>query len=87
MAFFDCDGFLTGRRGELEARIDGAYGRVLAPARQINHDCHKLIFGADVRNHDPQALLVATGSTKRVATAVGEGAAVVAQIHTVLGAE
>ncbi len=30
---------------------------------------------------------VRAGSTKRVAAAVGEGAAVVAQIHSVLGAE
>jgi thioredoxin reductase (NADPH) len=29
---------------------------------------------------------VRSGSTKRVASAVGEGAAVVAQIHAVLGA-
>ena len=57
---FDCDGFLTARRDELEAHINQAYGPLLLAARAINRDCHSLIFGADVRNRDPQALLVAT---------------------------
>jgi hypothetical protein len=57
---FDSDGFLTEKRGQLEASIDGAYGDLLARARQINRDCHELLFAADVRNRDTSAMLIAT---------------------------
>jgi hypothetical protein len=61
MAFeFDSDGFLTDRSDELEASIDEVFGSLLAPARQINRDCHELIFSADVRKPDKQGQLVAT---------------------------
>ncbi len=57
---FDSDGFLTDRRGTLEAGINRAHGCLLARARQINRDCHELLFGADIRNRDVQGVLVAT---------------------------
>jgi hypothetical protein len=57
---FDSDGFLTDRRGALEAGINRAHGGLLALARQINHDCHELLFAADIRNRDLQGVLVAT---------------------------
>lgn len=57
---FDSDGFLTHRRGTLEAGIDGAHGCLFARARQINRDCHQLLFAADIRNRDLEGVLVAT---------------------------
>lgn len=56
---FDSDGFLTDRRGELEASVDRTYGEFLALARQLNRDCHDLLFDADIRNRDVQHPLVA----------------------------
>lgn len=57
---FDSDGFLTDRRGTLEAGINRAHGGLLARARQINRDCHELLFATDIRNRDVQGVLVAT---------------------------
>ncbi len=56
---FDDDGFLTERRGRLEACIRGAREHLFARAHQINRDCHKLVFSADVHNEDPREMLVA----------------------------
>jgi len=56
---FDSEGFLTDRRGALEAEIDGAHRELFARARQINRDCHDLLFAADIRNRDVQHLLIA----------------------------
>jgi len=56
---FDSDGFLTDRRGVLEADINKVHGALFARARQINRDCHKLLFAADIRNRDVQHLLIA----------------------------
>lgn len=57
---FDSDGFLTDRSGELEAGIFAAHHDLFAGARQINHDCHDLLFSADIRNRDILAIIVAT---------------------------
>lgn len=61
MAFkFDSDGFLTDRSNQLEADIYESYENLFAGARQINHDCHDLLFSADIHNHDHHAVIVAT---------------------------
>lgn len=57
---FDSDGFLTDRSGTLETGIKRAHDGLFARARKINRDCHELLFATDVRNRDPQAILVAT---------------------------
>src|SRR5690349_4902197 len=57
---FDSDGFLTDRSNELEAGVHASYGSLFAGVRQINHDCHALLFSADVRNRDCQAIIIAT---------------------------
>jgi Family of unknown function (DUF5677) len=56
---FDADGFLTDRRGALEAATDKLHGALFARARQINRDCHELLSTADIRNRDVQQLLIA----------------------------
>jgi hypothetical protein len=56
---FDSEGFLTDRRSALEAGIESGYRELFARARQINHDCHELLFNADIRNRNRQHLLVA----------------------------
>jgi hypothetical protein len=56
---FDSDGFLTDRRRELEAGIERSHRDLFSRARQINHDCHELLFAADIRNRDARHLLVA----------------------------
>lgn len=61
MAFeFDGDGFLSARSGELEGDIYAAYHDLFKRARRINRDCHELLFSADIRNRDGQAIIVAT---------------------------
>ncbi|WP_378074786.1 DUF5677 domain-containing protein [Chelativorans intermedius] len=57
---FDSDGFLTHRSSELEGEINTAHHRLFACARHINHDCHELLFSADIRNRDIRAIIVAT---------------------------
>jgi hypothetical protein len=57
---FDSDGFLTDRRGTLESAINRAYDRFLKRARQVNRDCHELIFAAAIHNRDPKDMLCAT---------------------------
>ncbi|MGO7022724.1 DUF5677 domain-containing protein [Rhizobium johnstonii] len=57
---FDADGFLTKRCNDLEETIRAAYGQLFGGARNINHDCHDLLFSADIRNRDDQAVIVAT---------------------------
>lgn len=57
---FDLDGFLTDRVSELEAYIDASNSSLLARAGQINRDCHELLFSAEVRNRDGQAIITAT---------------------------
>lgn len=57
---FDEDGFLTARRHALESGIRAAHDRLFARSHQINRDCHELLFAADIRNRDVQAMLVAT---------------------------
>jgi hypothetical protein len=61
---FDSDGFLVDRRGTLESAIDGAHELLLQRARQINRDCHELLFAADIHNRDPEELLCATLFTR-----------------------
>lgn len=56
---FDNDGFLTNRRSALEAGIERGHSDLFARARQINRDCHELLFAADIRNREVQHLLVA----------------------------
>lgn len=56
---FDNDGFLTGRRAQLEAGIREPRERLFARAHEINRDCHRLVFSADVHNRDPREMLVA----------------------------
>jgi hypothetical protein len=56
---FDSDGFLTNRSGELEAAVFASYKGLLEGARQINHECHELLFSADIRNRDGQAIITA----------------------------
>ena len=56
---FDEDGFLTERRGRLEVSIRGAREPLFARAHQINRDCHRMVFSADVHNQDPREMLVA----------------------------
>lgn len=61
MAFeFDHDGFLSEHGGELEGDISVAYRHLFVGARRINRDCHELLFSADIRNRDGQAVIVAT---------------------------
>ncbi|NKK60713.1 hypothetical protein GFM44_33315 [Rhizobium leguminosarum bv. viciae] len=61
MAFeFDNDGFLSERSSELEDDIYATYHDLFEGARRINHDCHALLFAADIRNRDRQAIIVAT---------------------------
>jgi hypothetical protein len=57
---FDSDGFLTDRRRILESAISSAHDRLLKRARQINRDCHELIFAAPIHNRDPKEMLCAT---------------------------
>jgi hypothetical protein len=57
---FDGDGFLSARSGELEGDIYAAYRDLFEAARRINRDCHELLFSADIRNRDGQAVIVAT---------------------------
>jgi hypothetical protein len=57
---FDADGFLTERRSALESGIRRAHGCLLARARQINRDCHELLFAAEINKRDPKELLCAT---------------------------
>ncbi|UUP20059.1 DUF5677 domain-containing protein [Nitratireductor thuwali] len=57
---FDSDGFLTHRSGELEAEINAAHHQLFTCACQINHDCHELLFSADIRNRDIRSIIVAT---------------------------
>jgi hypothetical protein len=57
---FDADGFLTDRRSVLESVIHRVHGRLLGRARQINRDCHELLYMADIHNHDPKEVLCAT---------------------------
>ncbi len=56
---FDEDGFLTQRRDRLEASIRGAREPLFARAHQINRDCHRLVFSANVHSQDPREMLVA----------------------------
>jgi uncharacterized protein DUF5677 len=57
---FDSDGFLTDRRGTLEAAINGTHDRLLKRARQINRDSHDLIFTVAIHKSDPKEILCAT---------------------------
>ncbi|MCM2395213.1 DUF5677 domain-containing protein [Rhizobium sp. S95] len=57
---FDADGFLTKRSSDLEDGIRAAYCPLFAGARNINRDCHDLLFSATVRNHDHRAVIIAT---------------------------
>jgi hypothetical protein len=57
---FDSDGFLTDRRRILESAINGAHDRLFKRARQINRDCHELLFAAAIHNRDPKDMLCAT---------------------------
>lgn len=56
---FDEDGFLTPRRDRLEAGIRASREPIFSRAHQINRDCHRLVFSADVHNQDPREMLVA----------------------------
>jgi hypothetical protein len=51
---FDADGFLTDRRSVLEAVIHRVHGCLLGRAKQINRDCHELLYAADIHTHDPK---------------------------------
>lgn len=57
---FDVDGFLTERSSELEESIRAAHRDLFARARNINRDCHELLFSANIRNHDGRAVIIAT---------------------------
>lgn len=57
---FDSDGFLTPRSSQLEEEIEAAHHHLFARARLINHDCHDLLFSADIRNRDIRAIIVST---------------------------
>ncbi len=61
---FDADGFLTDRRCTLELNIGRAHGRFFTRARQINRDCHELLFAAPIHNRDLQEILSATLFTR-----------------------
>jgi Family of unknown function (DUF5677) len=61
---FDADGFLTDRRCTLESNIGRAHGRFFTRARQINRDCHELLFAAPIHNRDSQEILSATLFTR-----------------------
>jgi hypothetical protein len=56
---FDSDGFLTNRSNELEAGVYASHTDLFEGARQINHECHELLFSADIRNRDVQAIITA----------------------------
>lgn len=56
----DSDGFLTTRSDELEAEIYALHHDLFTGARQINHDCHELLFSSSIRNRDVHAIIVAT---------------------------
>ena len=56
---FDTNGFLTNRRCALEAGINKAHAALFERTRQINRDCHELLYAADIRSRDVQHLLVA----------------------------
>ncbi|RWD31322.1 MAG: hypothetical protein EOS22_04680 [Mesorhizobium sp.] len=53
------DGFLSGKPLPAEAAIVRDYRDQFALARRVNRECHRLIFGADVRNRDGQAMSIA----------------------------
>ncbi|RWG78560.1 DUF5677 domain-containing protein [Mesorhizobium sp.] len=57
---YGVDGFLSEEPLPLEAEIVRAHREVFALARRVNRECHKLIFGTDVRNRDGKAMLVAS---------------------------
>jgi hypothetical protein len=61
---FDSSGFLTDRLGTLESAINRAHGRLLERARQINRDCHELLFAAGIHNRDPEEILCAALFTR-----------------------
>jgi Family of unknown function (DUF5677) len=61
---FDSDGFLSERFGTVEANIRRVHGSLLARARQINRDCHELLFAAEIHNRDPEEILCATLFTR-----------------------
>jgi Family of unknown function (DUF5677) len=61
---FDADGFLTGRRSELETGLRAAHESLFARATQVNRDCHELLFGADIHNRAVREILVATLFTR-----------------------
>jgi len=56
---FDSDGFLTNRSNELEAGVHASHTDLFEGARQINHECHELLFSSDIRNRDVQAIITA----------------------------
>lgn len=61
MAFeFDSNGFLTHRIDALEKEISSTYEALFERARKINQDCHRLLFSADIRNRDGQAIIIST---------------------------
>jgi hypothetical protein len=53
------DGFLSAKPLPVEVGIAQDYRDTFALARRVNRECHRLIFGADVRNRDGQAMSMA----------------------------
>ncbi len=56
---FDEDGFLTARRGLLQAAIRLVSEAAFVRAEQINRECHRLLFAATLHNADAREVLVA----------------------------
>ena len=59
MSEFELDGFLSERPSAMEADIARAHGGLFSLARQINRDCHELVWGAKIHSQDNQEILVA----------------------------
>lgn len=57
---FNTNGFLAIPHSVLKPSLADTYGSSFGMARRINQDLHELIFSADVKNRDGEAIILAT---------------------------
>lgn len=61
MAFeFDSTGFLSSKIHELELEIQAQHADLFSRAKEINSDCHEILFSANVRRSDGRSIIAFT---------------------------
>lgn len=61
MAFeFDSTGFLSSKIHELELEIQAQHADLFSRAKEINSDCHEILFSTDIRRNDGRSIIAFT---------------------------